>query len=84
LIASQIGSGESRAFDAMLSACLPGVGQLNQGRIATGIHFLLNAGLLAVVLTGVPPLAVPAMLGLAGVTGWAVIDAWRGRPGRAQ
>lgn len=65
-------------MDAVLSAVVPGLGQLNQQRFAAAAHFFAEAVLLAVIMLAAPQLGVAAVIGLIGVTAWSVIDAYRG------
>jgi hypothetical protein len=83
MVAAHSTDSDTRALDALLSAMVPGAGQLNQRRYADALHFLLDALLLlAVMTTGVRALSIAGFIGLLAVAGWSVVDAYRG--GRAR
>jgi hypothetical protein len=67
-------------MDALLSALVPGLGQLNQGRIAAAAHFGVDAAVLAVLMLAAPQARVFAFVALCGVTLWSMVDAYQSRP----
>lgn len=63
--------------DALLSALIPGLGQLNQRRFAPAAWFLAEAVTLVIVLAAAPAMRGLAIAGIIVVTLWAMIDAYR-------
>ena len=79
MVSSRTHSQETAGTDAMLSALIPGLGQLNQRRFAPAAYFLVEALALVALLLAAPAGRVVAVVGLVGVTLWSMVDAFRWR-----
>lgn len=68
-----------------LNVLMPGLGQLYQRRIASGVHFLVDSLLLTWMFFALPALRVPVWLLMLTIIAWSVADAIRaGRLAAAQ
>lgn len=79
MVAMQSTRSAPASLDALLSALVPGLGQLNQRRFIAAAHFGVHAVSLALLMLAAPTVRIVALVALCGVTLWSMIDAYQAR-----